>query len=178
MKITSALVASLLNLGYGASLAAAQSSYSKVCGGYHTGGRQATIDDNYPVTYHCDSQLSLPDTFHLASTGVTSAEGCARLCRDDPSGCRGAVWGHQQEECWISNSNEGGKIIRASSMLYIEPSDDITDLQRCKSERAHLRSELEKCRANNDGNGRTDDNDGNEGSGEKCMFWNISSEFC
>lgn len=160
MKITSALVTSLLSLGYGVSLAGAQSSYSNICS-YNSRTRQANVDGNYKVTYHCASQLSLPDTFHLAGTGVTNAEDCARLCRDDENGCRGAVWGHKEAECWISNTSEGGKIINASDLLYIEP-DHNTHLEQCKREKANLEDELEKCRANNGG--------GDEGSGEKCMF--------
>lgn len=161
MKSTSALVSSLLSLGYGVSLAAAQSSYSNICSGYHSRNPQANVDGNYKVTYHCESQLSLPDTFHLAGTGVTNVEDCARLCRDDPSGCRGAVWSHKQAECWVSNTDEGGKVIHASGLLYIDPNDHGAALEQCKSEKDQLQAELEKCKAGNGGNG---------GSGEKCKM--------
>ncbi|KAJ6029239.1 hypothetical protein N7499_000385 [Penicillium canescens] len=132
---------------------------------YNSRTTRANVDGNYRVTYHCESEGPLPDTFHLAGAGVTTAEGCARLCRDDSSGCRGAVWGYRQAECWTSNTDEGGKIIPAAGMLYIDPNDHAAGLEQCKSENAQLQAQLDECKKRG----------GGDGSGEKCPYNDLSS---
>ncbi|KAJ5437780.1 uncharacterized protein N7458_008778 [Penicillium daleae] len=163
MKTTFGLVI----ISYGIAIATAQSSYSDICSGPRNRNPRANVDGNYKVTYYCDSQLSLPDTFHLSGFGVINAEDCARICRDASNNdCRGAVWSHKDAECWISNSQEGGRLIYASDLLYIDPNDHTADLAQCQKEKTQLQAELEKCKTSGGGDG---------GSGMKCPYNDLSN---